>query len=88
MRYQYNCVSPASLEELEYIIDNGEEITLQEFSYAVNSNDFESLATELGYSKDFPLSEDWHLIYNRSIKEDGETVYYMVHSAIEYVFYN
>lgn len=88
MRFQYDCVSPNSLEELEFIIDNGEEITLQEFKNNVDSEDFHQLVENLGYSEDFPINEDWHVKYNRSIKEDGETVYYMVHSAIEYVFYN
>lgn len=88
MRFQYDCVNPNSLEELEFIIDNGEEITLQEFKDNVNSEDFGYLLESLGYSEDFPIDEDCHVQYNRSIKEDGKTVYYMVHSAIEYVFYD
>ena len=29
--YQYNCISPKSLKELEYIIENSKEITYQTF---------------------------------------------------------
>jgi hypothetical protein len=84
-RYQYNCVNPLDTEELFHIIDNNIDITYNTFLKHVNKEDFAALCEELGYSKDFHIKNDWHVSYHRA-KYEGETIYFMCHSAIEYIF--
>lgn len=42
----------------------------------------------MGYSEGFPIEENKQIKYYKSIKKDGETVYYMVDTDIKFVFYN
>ena len=83
--YSYNCTAPADLEELNYIIDNNEEITYNTFRKHINNESFYSLHESLGYSKDFHIKNDWHVTYYKA-KYKGITVYMLCHSCIEYVF--
>ena len=87
MYYRYNCTSPISLNELEYIIDNNKKITLNKFVKLVNKTDFKNLVAALGYSKDFKINEDWHVTYHCGKFKNGEQFAYLQHSGIEYVFY-
>lgn len=85
-QYAYNCVNAHSIEELHHIVDNQEEITLSELRSKVNPNDLQSLLTDLRYNDDFKIENDWHVSYHKSETEKGETVYYLQHSCIEYIF--
>ena len=85
MRYAYNCICPDNIEELNHIIDHGEEITREEFISKVSQDDLKILETELGYSEDFPMENDWHISYWRSWYR-GQEILYFVHSCIEHVF--
>lgn len=85
LRYAYNCVNPDDLEELNFIIDNGEEITREEFIKRVSIRDLNSLEKSLGYSDDFKMENDLYVSYWKVIYKD-EWIYYFCHSAIEYVF--
>jgi hypothetical protein len=72
------------------MLDRGREITFATFSKHV---DWHPIAKEMGYktgpvNKKNPglrLENDHHVTFKTS-RLNGETVYYMVHSAIEYVF--
>lgn len=83
--YVYNCVNPDDLEELNYIIDNGEEITREEFLEIVNRKSLKSIETSLGYDSNFKMENDWHVSYWKSVY-NGNPIYYFCHSCIEYVF--
>lgn len=87
MRYQYDCVNPEDLEELEYIIDNSEEVTIKEFKGKVHKEDFEMIQAELGYNDEMCIEKDPYVRYHKSTTPEGKKVYYLDHSAIEYVFY-
>lgn len=83
--YQYNCVNPLDTEELFYIVDNNIDITYNTFLKHINSQDFKELCNDLGYNEDFHIKNDWHVSYHRA-KYEGKTIYFLCHSAIEYVF--
>lgn len=84
--YQYNCTCPIDLEELNYIVDNNTDITYNTFLKNVNTEDFQSLKTNLGYTKNFSIKNDWHVTYHKTTYK-GKRIYFMCHSRIEYVFY-
>ena len=86
-RYQYGCVAPRDMEELEYIIDHMENITLDEFSAMVDDGDFNALQLLLGYSEALTIDKDWHVKFAKSSLPNGRAAYVLVHSSIEYVFY-
>lgn len=86
--FSYSCVHPESLDELNHIIDNQEEMTLDEFASNVNHTSFQSLLEDLGYDGHFDVKDDWHVSYHQSQTENGERVYYFQNSGIEYVFKN
>jgi hypothetical protein len=67
------------------MVDNNIEITRSTFLKHVNRVDLKELETRLGYSRDFHIINDWHVTYHRS-KLEGKRVYYLCHSAIEYIF--
>ncbi len=83
--YRYNCVNPDDEKELFYIIDNNEEITYKTFLKHVNNESFKILCLKLGYNKNFHIKNDWHVSYHKA-KYEGEIIYFLCHSAIEYVF--
>jgi hypothetical protein len=87
--YQYNCVCPESLEELEVIIDDMlDNITYDEFSKSVP---FEDINTALGgcYQSEEQLRKDWHVrFYIGSVKFEDDIIDYavVVWSATEFVW--
>jgi len=83
LNYQYNCVNPESLEELEYIIENAEEIEWEEFKNNVNLNQ----VSHYNNPSLPPLEKDWAVSFYKSILPDGRVVYYYEHSHIEYIYY-
>jgi hypothetical protein len=88
-KYQYNCVSPKSLKELNHIIDNLTNITYETFRKHVNKDDFKMLKESLGYVPgSLPTwKQDWSITYHKSKTPKGKTVYIFCHSGIEYIFY-
>lgn len=85
-KYVYNCVNPEDLDELHYIIDNGEEISREDFLKAADNDDLEEIEKSLGYnSTDFKMENDYHVNYFKA-EYKGERIYYFCWSAIEYVF--
>lgn len=70
---------------LSDLIDNRIEIKRAAFVLNVDKEDREELEKNLGYSKDFRITQDYHVEYFRS-KHHEAVVYGIQHSAIEYVF--
>lgn len=85
LNYAYDCVNPIDLEELHFIIDNGEEISREDFLEVVNLEDLENLETALGYCNDFKMEDDYCVNYWKT-KYKGNTIYHFCQSGIEYVF--
>lgn len=86
-KFRYSCVGCPNVAELVYIISNSKEITYETFRKQVNTNDFKELKKELGYTPNFTIQDDWAVRFYSSKNRKGKRVYYLVHSAIEYVFY-
>lgn len=91
MQFRYDCVNPNSLEELEYIVDNSEEITYKEFIDAIGEENYETLLS-FPYFKVYregylELEKDWSVSFFKSELEYKSDAYFVCHSAIEYVFY-
>jgi len=71
------------VDALNDMIDNGKEI-----SYATMRKHCEGLdeiEKELGYDKHLRIKDDWHVVFCKS-KFNGKPCYYLVWSAIEYVW--
>ena len=85
--YQYNCVCPADtdIEELYCIVDDNKEITYSTFLKHVGVEEFKELCNNLGYGKCLHIKNDWSVFY-RKAKFQSATIYFLVQSAIEYVF--
>lgn len=84
-RYAYNCVSPLDRDELFHIVDNYIDIKYETFRKHVDKEDFQELQKQLGYDKWLHIKNDWSVSFHRS-KYKGKTIYFLCHSAIEYVF--
>lgn len=87
MIYQYNCVSPSSLEELEYVIENNESITVEEFKAIIGIENFAELEAMLGYNDELKLEDDWHVTYHSGKLPDNTPFAFVQHSCIEYIYY-
>ena len=81
--YQYNCVNPKSLIELECIIANERSIPYRTFIKNVDKKEVEEFDENFG----IPLKDEQFASFHKSITPKGKIVYYFKHSAIEYVFY-
>jgi hypothetical protein len=92
LKYQYCCVSPSSLEELQFIIDNNSEVTYNTFIKKVDKDELNQLKSNFGYVNNskygLTLKKDWYVSYHKSKLPDNRVCYYLRHSGIEYVFYN
>jgi hypothetical protein len=92
--YYNNCVNwpkhdvttPGGLSDMIY---HAIEISRQSFKKHVSKGQLDGLANFLGYAKHpkqgLTMAGDPHITYHRS-KLHGQRVYYLRHSAIEYVF--
>jgi len=75
--FQYDCVSPRSLEELEFIIAHAREITYRTFRSHVDE------IPRLEPS----LKQDYAVSFYKSKLFLGKIVYFYKHSGIEYIYY-
>lgn len=79
-----SCVD-AKEEDINKMQEDAEECTFGEMQH---NCDFLPFMKVLGYIEaDLALEEDWHVSYARSMYK-GSTCYYLVHSAIEYIWVN
>jgi hypothetical protein len=89
MRFRYSCVGCSRLRELHHIIDNSRTITHDTFRKNVGKENYWEISSALGYdgAGGLTLSSDWSVSFHKSYLPDDRPVYYVAHSAIEYVFY-
>lgn len=92
--YHNNCVNwPAQDVHAEGglvdMIDSSLDVSRKTFLKHVDRESLQNLEVELGYEmhpkQGLTMAGDFHVSYHRS-RLHGETVYYLKHSAIEYVF--
>lgn len=81
-RYTTCCVEMQG-EDVDALIANATEVSYQTMRH--RCPDLPAWARAHGYDRDLPLSRDWHVSYYRST-HNGETVYYLQWSGIEFVF--
>ncbi len=81
MSYSYltNCVS-AKGADIEEMVDQAVGVQYAEFENAIGADEILSM-----FGTDVPLENDWAVSFWKSVYLD-QKVYYVVHSAIEYVF--
>ncbi len=84
--FETSCVNHPNVEELHHIVDNARKITRRTFLKHVNREELKQLESDLGYGKQFPITQDYHVSFCKSRKAGGKTVYFLCHSAIEYIF--
>ena len=89
LKFRYDCVNPENKEELFHIVDNNQEITFDTFKKRINLEDFKSLCRNLVYAvgkeNGLHIKDDWHVSYHKA-RYHGKPIYFLKHSAIEYVF--
>lgn len=88
MKFQYSTNYAEDINELNYILDNSEEIEFDEILEAIGEDEMEVLKARLGYSKvPYDIDTDWAVSFHKSELPDGRPVYYVFRSNIEYVYY-
>lgn len=86
-RFLASCdsISQSDVPDLEVMIDEAEEITNEDFLAAIGHKEYDILERVLGYGVALRLADDYHVSFNRSTFK-GQSVVYLVHSCIEYIF--
>lgn len=93
LEYQYCCVNAPDIEELEFIIDNNREVTYETLRKNINPESFKEVKESLGYTRQLyndcgiTLKSDYAVTFHKSKTPEGKIVFYIRHSAIEYIFY-
>lgn len=91
MQLSFRCVDIASsgseMDEFQLMLDKAREVSFATFARHV---DWKPIAQQMGYAtgngaEGLRLDKDYAVSFYAS-RHDGERVYYMIHSAIEYVF--
>lgn len=83
--YRTNCTQ-STAEIINFISDNATDITFRTFC---RHTDWKPLANDMGYCRGgLVLRDDWHVSYHKVNPGiiGGHRVYFMCHSAIEYIF--
>lgn len=86
LRFYHSCVHYPDVSELDTIVDNEEEIKYEEFVVNVNEADRLLLERKLGYTNDYSITMDNHVRFKKSKDKKGSPVYFIYHSAIEFIF--
>ena len=88
MEYRWNCTNPPNVDHLMSMVDDALEISRQTFILHVKQSKLNELFPDYCKRKDQGLTmrDDWHISYHRSMY-NKQRCYFLVHSAIEYVFY-
>lgn len=84
--YAMNCTKAGSGDVVEYIVDNSEDISWEQFKVGVGAKTAEDIDLSLTGGGLPRLSDDYAVSYSVSKLPSGEPVYYVTHSAIEYIF--
>lgn len=88
VKFKYSCVDCPKPSELEYILDRSRPVTHDTFKRHVGHTLYKHLTDKLGYTASpLRLKDDYAVSYHKSKTPFGKIVYYIQHSAIEYVYY-
>lgn len=79
--YETCCVY-SDADSINDMVDSARDITLGTFKRRCEVSEFFS---DMGYGKDLRIEKDWYVKFYKS-KYQGKPCYFMVHSAIEYIF--
>lgn len=83
-RYVHNCTS-STQEDIRRMQESAVEVSRNAFARAVGPDEWKSIQRRLGYSRDFPISRDWHVNYEKGTYR-GVPAYWLTHSHIEWIF--
>ena len=83
-RYVHNCTS-STYADIRKMQESAVEVSRNAFARAVGPDEWKSIQQRLGYSRDFPISRDWHVSYDKGTYR-GVPAYWLTHSHIEYIF--
>lgn len=83
-RYVHNCTS-STYEDIRKMLESAVEVSRNAFARAVGPDEWKSIQQRLGYGRDFPISRDWHVSYDKGTYR-GVPAYWLTHSHIEYIF--
>lgn len=92
LKYYSCCVDYPDVDELNHIVDNSREISYRTFRSHVDSENFNTIKEKLGYTNqlrkncNLTLQNDYAVSFHKSRTPEGKPVYFLRHSAIEYVF--
>lgn len=85
-QFDYNCVSPSSKYELDFIVDNMKSISADQFLRNVSLEDVNNaLMYGIHYESKARLKKDYSVSFYK-LKKDGIDAFILANSAIEYVF--
>lgn len=86
MKYHFitSCVNAEGddINEMKYA---AKEVTRRTFLKYVDKDSLAKIEADLGYSKDFRMSKDWHVAYYLGFYRKRRCAYF-VWSAIEHIF--
>lgn len=90
MRFITSCVDvPIShVNQLQEMIDRSREVSYRTARAHIGAEALAKAFPNYDWRRrprDLTLKDDWHVTYHRSVFR-GKPVYYLVHSAIEYIF--
>ncbi len=83
MEFQYEtCCVHSTFEKISAMTREAKQVSYRTFRKYVSIREVSKM---LGYDRYLPLKKDWHVGFFKS-HYDGKPCYYLVHSAIEYIW--
>jgi hypothetical protein len=75
----------STYEDMRLLLETERLISLRTFREAIGLQQWRELIASLGYSRDFPISRDWHVEYAKGIYR-GVPAVFLRWSRTEYIF--
>ncbi len=82
--YVTNCVS-STAEDIDSMIDSSKEVSFEEFASHINEEDLAEFIEGAGYGPWLKIQDDYAVSFHHGTFR-GVDAYYIVHSAIEYIY--
>ena len=83
-RFVNNCVR-SNGEDISAMKQTATEVSRATFARALGPEEWKWIQKELGYDRDFRISGDWHVGYDKGTYR-GVPAYWLTHSGIEWIF--
>ena len=83
-RFVTTCIG-STYEDISALKETATEVTRATFARAVGPEEWKRVQKELGYDRDFRISGDWHVGYDKGTYR-GVPAYWLTHSGIERIF--